>query len=68
MDPKPTGKNAPPLTIDQIRAKISGRMKPRQVCAVLHRHSLPTYPNHNQQISFFAEIVNAELDLSWTKG
>jgi hypothetical protein len=29
--------------------------------------SLRTYPNHNQQIFSLTEIVNAELDSSWTK-
>jgi hypothetical protein len=67
MRPKSTGKNVPPLTIDQIRARISGRMNHRQVCAVLRRLSPRTYPNRNQQISSFTEIVNAEFDLSWTK-
>jgi hypothetical protein len=64
MSLKPTGKNALLLVIGQIRAKISGRMKARQVCAVLRRLSLRTYPNRNQQISSFTEIVNAQLDLS----
>jgi hypothetical protein len=68
MGQKSTEKNAPLLAIGQIRANISGRTKPRQICAVFRRPSLRTYPNRNQQISSFTEIVNAELDLSWTKG
>jgi hypothetical protein len=28
---------------------------------------LRTYQNYNQQISSFINIINAELDLNWTK-
>jgi hypothetical protein len=68
MGPKPIEQNAPPLMIDQIRARISGRMKPWYVCAVLRCLSLRTHPNRNQQIFSFTEIAKAELDVGWTKG
>jgi hypothetical protein len=42
-------------------------MKPQQTSAVLRRLSPRTSPNRNQHISSFTEIVNAELDRSWTK-
>jgi hypothetical protein len=53
--------------MDQIRSRITGRIKPREGYAVLRCLSLRTCPNRNQQISSFTDIIDAELDLNWTK-
>jgi hypothetical protein len=63
-----SGKPAPPIPLDHITAKITGRVNPREERAILRRLSLETLQTRNQQIAAFTHIINSERDMNWTKG